>query len=95
ECDLDLTTAAGTVNFNLPSTGSANSGAATTITFDGSFTTDYDPDADGTFDIVLDQTYSGSAGDWSNITVTIVPALTCTSPVATAAQSVVPTTAVA
>ncbi|MEL0643240.1 T9SS type A sorting domain-containing protein [Olleya sp. Ti.3.14] len=84
ECDLDLTTAAGTVNFNLPSTGSANSGAATTITFDGSFTADYDPDADGTFDIVLDQTYSGSAGDWSNITVTIVPALTCTSPVATA-----------
>ena len=84
EADLEMVTSAGTVSIDPPTTGSASSGAATTLTFEGTFVANYDPSSNGTLDIVLNQSYSGSSADWSNITVTIVPALTCTSPVATA-----------
>ncbi|MFC0604523.1 T9SS type A sorting domain-containing protein [Winogradskyella pulchriflava] len=83
EADLTMTTTAGSVLIDPATTGSAGSANPTTMTFDGTFTADYDPTTDGFMDIVLNQSWSGSSANWSNIVVTIVPALTCTPPAGT------------
>jgi hypothetical protein len=85
EADLTMTTSAGSVLIDPPTSGSAGNADPTTMTFEGAFSADYDPDVDGTLDIVLNQSWAGSSADWSNIVVTIIPALTCTPPVATVA----------
>ncbi|MFC0604522.1 T9SS type A sorting domain-containing protein [Winogradskyella pulchriflava] len=78
EADLTMITAAGSVLIDPATTGGNSSAAPTTMTFDGTFTADYDPATDGTMDIVLNQSWSGSVADWSNIVVTLYPALACT-----------------
>jgi len=84
EADLSMTTTAGTVLIDPATTGALGSTANTTLTFEGAFTADYDPTVDGFMDIVLNQSWTGSDADWSNIVVTITPALTCTPPEGTA-----------
>ncbi len=81
EADLTMTTTAGGVLIDPPTGGSANSGSATTLTFDGNFAGIYDPSVDGTLSITLNAGYSGSSADWSNIVVTINPAPACGDPI--------------
>ena len=85
EADLTMTTTAGSVLIDPATSGAVGSASPTTMTFEGAFTADYDPAVDGFLDIVLNQSWSGSVADWSNIVVTIIPALTCTPPAGTAA----------
>lgn len=82
EADLTVTTTAGSVLIDPATTGSASSGAATTLTFEGDFAGPYDPTTDGFLDIVLNQSYTGSDADWSNIVVTIIETPTCPDPTA-------------
>ena len=71
EADLTVTTTAGTVVIDPPTSGSATSGAMTTIGFSGDFSGPYDPSVDGALDIVMNQSYGGSSAEWSNIQVTL------------------------
>jgi hypothetical protein len=80
EADLTMTTTAGLVSIDPATTGSASSGTATTMTFEGTFSGLYDPSTDGFLDITLNQSYSGSDADWSNIVVTIFEAPACGDP---------------
>lgn len=81
ESELTLTTAGGSINIAPPSTGSTNSGDATTITFEGTLPGGaYDPSVDGLLTIEMIQSYTGSSADWSNIVVTIIEAPACPDP---------------
>lgn len=80
EADLTINTTGSSVLIDPATTGSAFSGAATTLTFDGDFTTPYDPTTDGVLDLILNQSYAGSDGDWSNIVVTIFESPSCIAP---------------
>lgn len=72
EAELQVSTTAGIVaDVDPPSGGSGSNGNPTTLTFSGNLSTVYDPSVDGLFDIILGQSYAGSDGDWSNISVTI------------------------
>jgi hypothetical protein len=72
EADLTITTSAGSVTIDPATSGAANSGAATTLTFSGGLPGgDYDPSVDGFLEISLNQSYAGSSADWSNISVLI------------------------
>nr|WP_299206657.1 fibronectin type III domain-containing protein [uncultured Brumimicrobium sp.] len=80
ETDLTFNTSGGSVTIDPPTTGSANSGAATTLTFSGSLTSLYDPSVDGLLTLDLNQSYSPSDADWSNIVVTLFEAPACPDP---------------
>jgi len=82
EADLTMTTTAGSVLIDPPTDSSASSNPYTLV-FQGTFAANYDPSVDGFLDITLNQSWSGSDADWSNIVVTINPAPNCTVPVAT------------
>ncbi len=78
EADFTFTTTAGSTDIFSPTTGSADSGSATTITFEGAIPGgSYDPSVDGFLDITLIQSWSGSSADWSNIVVTLIEAPAC------------------
>ncbi len=79
EADLTVNTSAGEGVITAIS-GAGNSGADTTITFEGDFAGPYDPATDGFLDLVLNQTFGGSSGDWSNIEVTLFESPTCIAP---------------
>ena len=72
EADLTVVTAAGSTLIDPASSGSADSGAATTLVFNGTFAGNYDPSVDATLNIVLNQSWNGSNANWSNISVTIL-----------------------
>src|SRR5690606_16498207 len=57
EADLTVSTAAGDVVIDPPSSGAANNGDSSTITFSGLLAGDYDPSVDGTLNIILDQSW--------------------------------------
>lgn len=88
EADLTMTTSAGSVVIDPPTTGGASSTAATTLTFSGAFTANYDPSVDGSMSITLNQSYSGSSANWSNIVVTIIEAPTCLEPSGLSASAI-------
>jgi hypothetical protein len=82
EARLELTTNAGTTGVLTASSGAMSNGDPTTLTFDGILPSSYDPDIDGTLDIILSQTFSGSSANWSNIEITLIdcsPAMATTS----------------
>ncbi|NRB59651.1 MAG: VCBS repeat-containing protein [Winogradskyella sp.] len=81
EADLTITTTAGSVTIDPPTTGGAGSTASTTLTFDGDLAGLYDPISDGYLDIVLNQSYNGSNANWSNIVVTLFETPTCPNPI--------------
>jgi len=83
EANISMNVVSGNVAVSPATTGAADSGNATTLTFDGTFVTPYDADVDGTMDIILDQDWGPSSADWSNIVVTITPVLTCAPAIAT------------
>ncbi len=80
EADLTVTTTAGSITIDPPSAGGANSGAATTLTFEGALAGIYDPSTDGFIDLVLNQSFGGSDANWSNIEVTLFESPTCVVP---------------
>lgn len=80
EADLTVITSAGSVLIDPATSGGANSGANTTLTFEGSFTNVYDPSVDGFLDIVMNQSFGGSSANWSNIEVTLNLQPTCPVP---------------
>lgn len=80
EADLTFTTTAGSVTVDPPTTGGANTGGATTLTFEGTLAGIYDPTTDGFIDLVLNQSFGGSDADWANIEVTLFESPTCVVP---------------
>ncbi|WP_369995739.1 T9SS type A sorting domain-containing protein [Winogradskyella sp.] len=79
EAMLDVFTAAGNVASIFPPTsGGSSSGDSTTLTFSGTFSTNYDPATDGLLELVCDQDFGGSSANWSNIVVEIFPVPACT-----------------
>lgn len=95
EAELQVVTINGVVaDIDPPSTGAANSGAATTLTFSGTITGNYEPGVDGTLDIVFGQSYTGSSADWSNIVVELFEVPSCEEPTALMLDSVTTTEAV-
>jgi len=80
EADLTVITAAGNTEIDPPTSGGADSGGATALTFSGDFAGTYDPSVDGTLDIELNQSWGGSSADWSNVQVTIFEAPDCVEP---------------
>ncbi|MDB9755617.1 gliding motility-associated C-terminal domain-containing protein [Winogradskyella sp.] len=82
EADLTFTTTAGSVTVDPPTTGGATNANATTMTFDGDLAGIYNPTTDGYIDLVLNQSFGGSDGDWSNVVVTLFESPTCVVPLA-------------
>ncbi|MEO1030425.1 MAG: FG-GAP-like repeat-containing protein [Bacteroidota bacterium] len=80
EADLTFVTSAGSITIDPPTSGSANSTANTTLTFEGNLAGLYNPTTDGYIDLVLNQSYGGSSANWSNIVVTLFEAPTCPTP---------------
>src|SRR5690554_1283459 len=80
EADLTIITSGGNVTIDPPTTGSAYSEAATTLTFSGSLTSLYDPSVDGLLTLDLNQSWNPSDANWSNIVVTLFEAPTCPDP---------------
>ncbi len=93
EADLEAVIAAGSTVIDPPTSGQAGSSAPATLTFSGDFAGIYDPSTDGTFDIILNQSFGGSSADWSNIQVTLFEAPTCITPVNLAVSNVTTSTA--
>ena len=72
EAHLTLTTTAGSVTIDPPTSGALGSFVSTTLTFSGTLPGgSYDPSVDGFLQITLNQSYSGSNANWSNIVVNI------------------------
>ncbi|NRD18734.1 gliding motility-associated C-terminal domain-containing protein [Winogradskyella eckloniae] len=80
EADLTVTTSAGALNIDPPTTGGLTSNANTTLTFVGDFVGIYDPTVDGLIDLTLNQSFGGSDADWGNIAVTLFESPTCIDP---------------
>lgn len=76
EADLTVNTSAGSVLIDPATSGAANSGVPTTLTFEGDFIANYNPGADGALEIILNQSFNGSSANWSNIVVTLIEAPT-------------------
>lgn len=94
EAELTLTTTAGSVTIDPPTTGGANNGDDTTLTFEGEFIGLYNPTTDGYLDLVFDQSYGGSQADYSNIVVTIFESPTCVEPLGMTSSGVTSDTAI-
>lgn len=92
EADLTLTTTAGSIGIDPPTSGALSSTSATTIVFEGDFAGLYDPTTDGFLEIVLNQSWSGSDADWSNIVVTIYESPSCPEPSGMMASNLTTTT---
>ena len=87
EADITVTTTAGSVVIDPPTTGGLNSNDSTTLTFVGDFTAIYNPSTDGYIDLVFNQSFGGSDADWSNIVVTLFESPTCIVPLGMAASN--------
>ena len=93
EADLTVTTTAGSLTVDPPTTGGLNSNANTTLTFEGDLPGLYDPTTDGYLDLVFNQSFGGSDADWSNITITLFEVPTCLDPSGMASTAVTATDA--
>jgi len=80
---LSVVTAGGATAPTGATSGATGTTASTSLTFTGTLAAPYDPSIDGALELSLNRTYTSTA-DFTNIVVTIIPALTCTSPEATA-----------
>ena len=80
EADLTLTTTAGPVIIDPATSGSALDALPTTLIFAGDIAGVYDPSTDGFLEIVLNQSWSGSSAEWTNIVVTLFEVPTCQMP---------------
>ncbi len=87
EADLTVTTTAGSVLIDPPTTSGAL-GADAVITFVGDFAGLYDPTTDGSLDLVLNQSWADSDANWSNIVVTLFESPTCPEPTGIMSSSV-------
>ena len=88
EADLTFITQAGSVNIDPPTSGSAGSTDSTTLIFEGNLAGLYDPSVNGYIDLVLNQSFSGSNANWSNIVVTLFESPTCPEPINLSAANI-------
>lgn len=75
--EADLTVhfgAAGSTLVDPPTSGAGANGNPTTLVFQGTLM-GYDPAVDGTIEVVLHQSYTGSTASWSNLVVTLRTAI--------------------
>ncbi|WP_179019984.1 fibronectin type III domain-containing protein [Winogradskyella forsetii] len=93
EADLTITTTAGSVDIDPPTSGSATDAVATTLVFSGDLAGVYDPSTDGFIEIVLNQSWTGTSAEWTNIVVTLFEVPSCEEPIALDATNVTTTTA--
>jgi len=68
---INVLTSSGASGTMAATSGATNNGNPTTLTFEGDMSGIYDPSIDGTLDVVLFQSYSGTSANWSNIVVSI------------------------
>ncbi|EDP72709.1 hypothetical protein FBALC1_16447 [Flavobacteriales bacterium ALC-1] len=94
EADVTVTTTAGSITIDPPTTGGLGSNANTTLTFEGDFAAIYDPTTDGYIDLIFNQSFGGSNADWSNIAVTLFESPTCIEPSGIASSGVTSDTAI-
>lgn len=87
EADLTITTTAGSITIDPPTTGGLNNNDSTTLTFVGDLAGIYDTTTDGYIDLVLNQSYVGSDADWGNIVVTLFESPTCVPPAGMASSN--------
>ena len=80
EADLTITTAAGSITIDPPTSGALAGTGDTTLTFEGDLAGLYDPQTDGLLELTLNQSFGASSADWSNIVVTIFETPTCPEP---------------
>jgi hypothetical protein len=80
EADLTITTAAGSITIDPPTSGALSGTGDTTLTFEGDLAGLYDPQTDGLLELTLNQSFNASSADWSNIVVTIFETPTCPEP---------------
>ncbi|WP_274476469.1 fibronectin type III domain-containing protein [Mangrovimonas aestuarii] len=92
EADLTVTTSAGSVQIDPPTSGAGYS-TPTTLTFNGYFTSLYDPSVDGYLDVVYNQSFNGSSASWANIVITLYEAPTCPNPTQLSASNITSTSA--
>lgn len=72
EAEIQLESAAGVADVDPPTTGGLGSALPTTLTFESFLVGPYDPDVDGTLDLILGQSFGGSVAEWSNIVVELL-----------------------
>ncbi|WP_274476462.1 fibronectin type III domain-containing protein, partial [Mangrovimonas aestuarii] len=91
EADVTVTTAAGSVVIDPPTSGGANNTNSATLTFQGDLAGLYEPAVDGALDLILDQSWTNSDCNWLNIAVTLYEAPTCIEPNTLGASNVLTT----
>jgi len=79
EADITLTTSAGNVTIDPPTTN-GSLGADAVITFAGDLAGVYNPTTDGALELIMNQSWSTSDANWSNIVVTLYESPTCVDP---------------
>jgi hypothetical protein len=80
EADLTMTTTAGSIVVDPPTSGQGANANPTTLIFSGDLSGLYDPSTDGFLEIVLNQSWSGTTAEWTNIVVTLFEAPACEVP---------------
>ncbi|WP_417859800.1 GEVED domain-containing protein [Winogradskyella sediminis] len=80
EAQLTVSTTAGDVFIEEPTTGAGFNADDTTLTFEGELPAGYDPTTDGFLEIIPNQDYDESDANWSNIVVTLFESPTCITP---------------
>jgi hypothetical protein len=93
EARLIVTTSSGQTAVLTPTSGAANNGTATSLTFEADFIDVYDPSTNGLLDLTLRQSYTPSEANWSNIVVTLVPVPDCLEPTTLTATNITMTSA--
>ncbi|WCO01152.1 T9SS type A sorting domain-containing protein [Psychroserpens ponticola] len=77
EAEALITTSAGSVDVDGPSSGGANDGTTTTLTFIGNFPANYNPSVNGLLGVAFDTSYGGSDMDLTDIVMVLYEAPTC------------------
>ncbi|WP_178991657.1 fibronectin type III domain-containing protein [Winogradskyella schleiferi] len=88
EADITVNTTSGSIVIDPATAGGLTSGADTTLTFEGDFADLYVPATDGFLEVILNQSWTGSDADWSNIVVTLFETPTCLEPTGITSSSV-------
>ncbi|WP_274474270.1 fibronectin type III domain-containing protein [Mangrovimonas aestuarii] len=73
QAGITMVTSAGSVSVTPPTSGGMDGTFGTQLTFTGTLPAIYDPSVDGTLNLILSQSMTGTNGIWSGINVTLIP----------------------